>query len=334
MQLNKAILTTLLLNLAVSTPANPSNDEDFTPELLAPHIAREIVDKSPVIQVNTIDKVNSLPISHIERHISSDSCPDLLKFTQRNGNPILLLSKLNDTYLNWENQPDDISISITHPPFHGQDIFLRPTISLFGTLQKLENLSPEDLSNLKQCFKRLHRASDEWLNEVDGSGDYDADADVEQDLFFAEFDVNEVKFVGDFGYGVFNGVIDGESYHQTVPAHEIPPCPWHLPPRDDNKQDEGNPQKGHSKKHHGNKKGRKHGNSSKKHHGNNNGEEHDMKHHGNKMDIDHQPSDYFYEGHKNNEKSHQDNQDDGHSVTVVPNSQTIFEILKIWFNNY
>ena len=393
MQLSKAVLTALLLNLATSTPANPSNDENFTPESLAPHIARELVDKSPVIQVNTIDKVNSLPISHIERHISSDSCPDLLKFTQRNGNPILLLSKLNDTFVNWENQPDDISISITHPSFHGHGIFIKPTVSLFGTLQKLENLSPEDVSNLKQCFKRLHRANDEWLSEVDVSGDDDA---VEQDLFFAEFDVNEVKFVGDFGYGEFDGVIDGETYHGAVPAHEVPPCPWHLPPHDDNdEEDEKKPHKGHSKKHHGNKKGRKHGNSSKKHHGNKNskehedddmkhhenekseeheesskkqrgnkkGEQHGMKHHGNKnseeheesskkqhgnkkveehdvkhndnkMDIDHQQSDDFGEDQKNNEKSRHDKEDDDRSVAVVPNSQTIFEILKIWFNNY
>lgn len=345
MQLSQAILSALLFQIAVAAPSHSSSDERFTPESLAPHIAREIVDKSSVLQVSTIDKGNNVPISHIERHVSSDSCPDLLKFTKRNGNPILLLSKLNDTSINWDAHPDDVSITIEHPPFHGQDIFVRPSVNLFGTLQKLTELSDNDLLNLKHCFARLHRANDEWLNEIDHSG-----KDAEQALFFAEFDVENVKFVGDFGYGEFNGVIDGETYHSTIPPHEIPPCPWHLPPRDGEEASDDHRTPPHkkpsssssSKKHHG--KGKKkdgnpcdHKQSPESmmmmHHSNGRDDKHEvpsMKHHGDRIDMDRESVD----GKERNQKSHQDDDDDARDIIEIPNSQTIFEILKVWFNHY
>lgn len=346
MQLSQTILSTLLLNLVVAAPTQSAYDEEFTPESLAPHIAREIVDKSPAIEVNTIDKVGKVPISHVERHISSDSCPDLLKFIERNGNPILLLSKLNDTFANWADHPNDVSITIEHPPFHGQDIFARPSVNLFGTLQEMTDLSADDLSNLKHCFARLHRASDEWLNKIDDSGD-----NTEQDFFFAEFDVKSVRFVGNFGYGDFNEIIDGETYHNTTPPHEIPPCPWHLPPHDEEEDlDEAkeSPSKKTSsakKKHHG--KDKKHHNKDKKKHGkpcdheessshmrhhdkkkDEEYEEHPIKHHGNKKedrkesssssmkhhnnknDIDHELFDDFDENQKDKKPHHDDDEDD------------------------
>ncbi|KAK5963635.1 uncharacterized protein PWA37_003960 [Arxiozyma heterogenica] len=329
MQLSQTILSTLLLNLVVAAPTQSAYDEEFTPESLAPHIAREIVDKSPAIEVNTIDKVGKVPISHVERHISSDSCPDLLKFIERNGNPILLLSKLNDTFANWADHPNDVSITIEHPPFHGQDIFARPSNKIF---------------------------------------------------FFAEFDVKSVRFVGNFGYGDFNEIIDGETYHNTTPPHEIPPCPWHLPPHDEEEDlDEAkeSPSKKTSsakKKHHG--KDKKHHNKDKKKHGkpcdheessshmrhhdkkkDEEYEEHPIKHHGNKKedrkesssssmkhhnnknDIDHELFDDFDENQKDKKPHHDDDEDDHDDpdigdVIEVPISRTFFEILKVWFNYY
>ncbi len=265
MQLSKAVLASLLLSVATAHPPPPGVPHHGDPKKLAPHVAREIVDKTPVLHVSTIDKDEDVPVAHIERHISSDSCEGV-DFAN-SGNPILLLSKLNNTFANCQENKEDVSITIEHPPFHGQDVFVRPRINLYGSVEELKDLSEDEVHKLKKCFKKQNRATKEWLND--------------DDVFFAEFDVDKVWFTGDFGFGDFTGDIDGETYHSSEKPHQPPPCPWHLPPKPE-----------------ADAKALKHGRHHNKDH-----EEHKSHH---QQNEDYEPAD----------------------------TQTVFEILKIWFNNY
>lgn len=317
MQLSSTVLTTLLLSVAAAHPGHIPHDAD--PKDIAPHIARELVDKTPAIHVASIDKEKGVPVADIQRHISSDSCPDI-DFTN-NGNPILLLSLLNRTVDNCRGSGGKISITIEHPPFHGQDVFDRPRINLYGAASEMDDLSDEDTEKLKKCFRDQHRATNEWLDD--------------ENTFFAEFNVDSVFFTGDFGFGDFTGEIDGDAYHGADAPHQPPPCPWHLPPKhddDDHAISAKKHHKGDKKENVRAKDAKKEHVGAKKHHGKHENDDKDeqirakdaKKHHGEHNEEDR----VQFKDHRKHDKGNNEND------IEIADSQTVFEILKVWFNNY
>lgn len=283
-------------------------------EELAPHIAREMLDKSPFLHVTGVDKDTKFPISHLERHISSDNC-EAVQFSN-NGNPILSLSKLNATYQNWANDKDaKFSVTVEHPPIFGLKIDQVPYMDLFGKLVEIKN-DDDSYAKLVHCFKKQKRADANWLND--------------DDLVFMEYQVDEVSFDGDFGWGIFTGIISHDEYHNADAPHKVPPCPFHRPPHHHDKDGHGPHHHEHNEDddeedsigHQYEKNPQRSFYKNKKHHDDDNDDEWEhklKKHHGDKPHKSHHKGKKHHgKKHKNSEKlNHKNNKHENEEFTQL-----------------
>ncbi|CDO96333.1 unnamed protein product [Kluyveromyces dobzhanskii CBS 2104] len=215
----------------------------------AAEVARGVVKHGDLLHVASL-KNGETPVSFPEYYVASDLCEGV----NSTGNPILVLMNVSSTLRNYEdNGKLSITVGDRRPGHH---VYTSPRANLFGSLKKLETSDA-----LRDCYGKRHPDAIPWLPGHES---------VVHDGAFYEFEVENLYYVGGFGFQAYIGDIDGELYHEVEPKKlkwgKRPHGPHGGPdegPHDG--PDEGSRDGPHDGPHEEEKDFKKHGKGSKKH---------------------------------------------------------------------
>ena len=205
----------------------------------AAEVARGVVKYGDLVHVSTL-KDGKTPVTFPEYYVSSDLCEGV----NSTGNPILVLMNVSSTLRNYQdNGKLSITVEDRRPRHHAMS---SPRANLFGSLKKLETTKA-----LRDCYGKRHPDAIPWLP---------GEESLVHDGAFYEFEVEDLYYVGGYGFQAYIGDIDGELYHESEPLK----LKWGKKHHKGHKEDREHDDKGDDEKKHS-KDEKKHSKDEKKH---------------------------------------------------------------------
>ena len=193
----------------------------------AAEVARGVVKYGDLVHVSTL-KDGKTPVTFPEYYVSSDLCEGV----NSTGNPILVLMNVSSTLRNYQdNGKLSITVEDRRPRHHAMS---SPRANLFGSLKKLETTKA-----LRDCYGKRHPDAIPWLP---------GEESLVHDGAFYEFEVEDLYYVGGYGFQAYIGDIDGELYHESEPLKLKWGKKHHKGHKEDREHDDkGDDEKKHSK---------------------------------------------------------------------------------------
>lgn len=185
------------------------------PQLLLPskeqaaQVARTLVYRESLMNVNTIDQKDNVPVSSMEYYADCDD----------DGDPYWLIVDIGSTYQNLKIHP---SYSFTirsgdHPPNEEVNTDYpgaiksspagSPRLNLRGELMNVTFQDPLELLRIERCFVLRHPDAKWWLPN---------NAISPHKSHWVKIKVHDIYMIGGFGNMAYIGPIDEETYHTAI----------------------------------------------------------------------------------------------------------------------
>lgn len=213
------IVLLLILNLVLFVnglrlPEQLIWDSATHPELVAltkesaAQIARTLVYRESLVNVNTLSSKDGIPISAMEYYADCDG----------DGDPYWLIVDIGQTYQNIKeglpysftiragDHPVNDEVDMNYPGGILNSPAGSPRLNLRGEIVNLSISNPLDLLKLEKCFLKRHPDAKWWLP---------TNAISPHRSHWVKIAISEVYMIGGFGDRAFIGTIDGALYHDS-----------------------------------------------------------------------------------------------------------------------
>lgn len=203
----------LLLALVAASTVRPGSQNIFQNIGTGPvskedaaRVARTLVSRESLVNVNTLRKKDGLPTSSIEYYVDCDNDGDFYwlvvdigspNVNIENGSPYLFSIRTGD-------HPPTDNVDISYPGGIESLVVGSPRLSIEGKIVPVHFDHIADRMKLNLCFVRRHPDSKFWLPDLPVSP---------HKTHWVKVMVENIYMIGGFGDRAYIGEIDGDLYH-------------------------------------------------------------------------------------------------------------------------